>query len=371
VLLVVLLSIAIHSVYIGSKVLVSLFALELGADQVTVGIIAALYGVMPMLLGVYSGRMVDTVGNRVPLLLGAACVGCAMMAGYVFHNLAVLFVTTALVGAGFMFFNVPIQDLTGSHGTAEHRARNFSLLSIGYSASAFIGPVFAGYSIQYAGYALTFLFFSLFTLVPITLLLVFRKFGRATGPRVEHPQRKAIDLLRNPPLRRLIITSGLIVSASDLFAFYVPIYAHSAGLTPANVGHVLGTYAVAALVTRFAFPAIMRRWRNEQVLFAAMLTAAAAFVAFPLMPTLVALMAAAFVIGLGLGCGQPLSMMMSYERAPKGRTGEVTGLRLVANNTARIVVPIVAGTFGTLLGTSAVFWLNAVNLTAIGFMSRR
>ena len=38
---VVVLSIAIHSCYLGSKVVVSLFALELGASQLTVGVLAA------------------------------------------------------------------------------------------------------------------------------------------------------------------------------------------------------------------------------------------------------------------------------------------------------------------------------------------
>ena len=51
--LVVLLCISIHCCYIGSKVVVSLLALDLGASPTTIGVIAALYGVAPRIHGVH------------------------------------------------------------------------------------------------------------------------------------------------------------------------------------------------------------------------------------------------------------------------------------------------------------------------------
>ncbi|HWI14674.1 MAG TPA: MFS transporter, partial [Burkholderiales bacterium] len=121
--LIAALSIAIHSCYIGSKVVISLLALELGASQAIVGVIAALYASVPLLLGVYSGRLADTIGMRVPLLVGAVMVGIAMLVGATGHSLNALFATAVLVGAGFVFFNVSIQNLTGVYGPAEHRVR--------------------------------------------------------------------------------------------------------------------------------------------------------------------------------------------------------------------------------------------------------
>ena len=87
-ILVVLLSIAVHSCYIGSKVVVSLLALELGASQLLIGVLAALYALLPMLLVVYSGRLADTIGMRVPMLIGAALAGIAMLCGFAWQQLA-------------------------------------------------------------------------------------------------------------------------------------------------------------------------------------------------------------------------------------------------------------------------------------------
>lgn len=369
--LVALLSIAIHSGYIGSKVVISLLALEFGASQLLIGVIAALYALVPLLLGVYSGRLADTIGMRVPLLVGATFVGVAMLVGAFGHSLNALFLTALLVGAGFVFFNVSIQNLTGALGAPGERVRNFSILSIGYSVSTFIGPMVAGFAIDHAGHAEAFLIFAAFTLLPILTLTFHPRLTRVATGAARSGERSALDLLKNAPVRRLIVTSGLIVAAWDLFAFYVPIYAHSIGHTASTIGVILGAYATAAFLPRFLMPAMLRRWRSDQVLFVSMLLGAAGFAVFPLFREAGPLMVIAAFIGLGLGCGQPLSMMMSYERSPAGRTGEVTGLRLTANNLARVIVPVAAGTIGAALGTSPVFWMNAANLIGISWLSRR
>ena len=39
------------------------------------------------------------------------------------------------------------------------------------------------------------------------------------------------------------------------------------------------------------------------------------------------LMALSFLLGLGLGCAQPIIMSLLYEASPPGRQGEAVGLR--------------------------------------------
>lgn len=368
---VVILSIAIHSCYLGSKVVVSLFALSLGASQFTVGVLAAFYAIVPLLLGVYSGRLADRRGMRLPMLIGSSCMVVAMLAGFLLRELAGLFVVSILVGASFVFFNVSVQNVAGGIGRPEHRARNFSILAIGYSVSAFIGPMFAGLSIDHNGYAATFLSFVFFALIPVVLLTVRPKLVHiATTPHTEE-KRSTLDLLRDAPLRNLILTSGLCVASAELFAFYVPVFSHSIGLSATTIGVILGAYAAAVFVTRFILPAMLRRWRADQIMSTLILVAAVAFAIFPLLRSVYLLIVMAFVIGFGVGCAQPLLMALSYETSPPGRTGEVTGLRLTANNVARVTIPLVSGALGALLGAAPVFWLNAVNLTAISWLSRR
>jgi MFS family permease len=92
---------------------------------------------------------------------------------------------------------------------------------------------------------------------------------------------------------------------------------------------------------------------------------------FPIFETPLLLAVMAFVLGLGMGCSQPVSLMLIYDRAPQGRSGEALGLRLMINNFTHIAVPMLFGSLGTALGVVPVFVANAAILGAGGLLSRR
>jgi MFS family permease len=369
--LIVVICVSIHGCYIGSKVVVSLLALELGASQVLIGLFASVYALLPLVLGVYSGRLADTIGMRVPMLIGCALTAVAMLCGYFWQQIPALFAVALIMGAAFMFFNVSLQNLTGAYGRPEDRARNFSILTIGYSISTFVGPMVAGFTIDYAGHAQAFLAFAAMTLLPIAILAFHPRLTRVTVAKPGKEARSALDLLRNAPLRRVIVTSGLIVAAYELFGFYMPVFGHTAGLSASTIGLIMGTYAIATFLTRFILPALLRRTSPQHVLPFFMLLAAAGFLLMPFLRNAYLIMLVAFAIGFGMGVGQPISMTMAYNRSPAGRTGEVTGLRLTANNVARIVIPLTAGALGASFGVVPVFWMNAVSLAGVSWLARR
>ena len=80
--------------------------------------------------------------------------------------------------------------------------------------------------------------------------------------------------------------------------------------------------------------------------------------------------AVSFVLGLGLGCGQPLSTILVYTRSPEGRSGEALGLRIAINNLIHIAVPLAFGTVGAALGVAPVFLANAMLLGGGSYLSR-
>ena len=369
--LAVLLSIAIHSCYAGSKVVVSLYALELGASEALVGILASLYGAVPLFLAVFAGRLADTIGMRAPMIAGALCVVASMLVSALWPGMPALFATAILIGAGFILFNVPIQTLAGALGTPAERTRNYSLLSIGYSTSSLLGPTFGGFAIEYVGHPAAFGGFAALATLPVVALALT---GRLTDvPRQEaaKKERSALELLRAPELRRIVISSGLLVSAWELYVFYLPIHAHEAGISPSRIGLILGAFALAAILVRFALPWVLKRVSEAALLTAATLFSAAGFLALPLFSTAAPLMALSFAIGLGMGCGQPVMMTLAYNRSPAGRSGEVAGLRLMANNVARVAVPLVSGALGAAFGTAPVFWINAANLVVASRLAGR
>ena len=370
--LIVLMCTLNHTGFGGSRVAVSLYALHLGANQFTIGVLMALYGLCPMLLAVTIGKLADRVGPRLPMLMGTAGVAVALLLPPLFPGLATLYITALLIGTSFHFFFVTVTGIAGGIGGEGNRVRNYALVSLGFSGAGFLGPMTAGFSIDHLGHLPTFLLLSLFTLIPLLLLWFRSGFLPPAGKReAADGKRNAFDLWRIPVLRNTFIASGIISSAWDLFQFYLPVYGYSIGLSASAIGTVLGVFALATFVIRIGLPRLIKRSREAEILTYAIFVAAFAFVLFPFFKNAYALAAIAFLLGLGCGCGQPLSMSLIYALSPRERVSESTGLRVTVNNFAHMVIPLFFGSLGTAFGYFPVFVSNSAMLVAGGLLMRR
>jgi MFS family permease len=369
---VVLLSVLANAGLRGSKVLVSLSALHLGANSLMVGVLAALYAVFPLLLAVYAGRLSDRVGVRTPIVLGAAAMTLGLLLPGFHDDLLTLFACPTLIGLGQIFVQVSIQNAVGSIGGAEARTANFSTFSLGASISTFIGPSLAGFSIDALGFRPTYFVLAAMTLAVALLALAFgQRLPARAAPAEERPQGRAFDLLRQAPLRRTLFMSGVALTGIELFSFYMPIYGKSIGLSATGIGLVLSAYAAAAFVVRLVMQGLARRFSETGVLTASLFIAAATYALFPWLSGVPMLVLTAFLLGLGLGSAQPLTIMLTYHHAPPGRSGEALGMRLTVNKVTQIAIPIVFGGIGTVFGLAPVFWANAAFLFAGGALSAR
>jgi MFS family permease len=361
-----------HSGFGGSRVVISLYALEQGANQLTIGTLMALYAVCPMLLAIYAGRLTDRLGPRIPMLAGTTGVTIALLLPALVPGLNTLYVSALLLGSSFHFFFVAVQGTAGGIGGIEHRARNFALVSLGFSAAGFFGPLVAGFSIDRLGYQATFLLLACFPLVPI-LLLVFKPgfLPKVAKRDLQDGPPRTLDLLRIKGLRSTFVASGIISSAWDLFQFYMPVYGHSLGLSASAIGGILGVFAAATFVIRMVLPALARRFSEAQILTYAIFLAAGTFLLFPLFENGYALAAVGFVLGLGVGCGQPMSMSLIYALSPPGRASESAGLRVTVNNIMHLVIPLLFASVGTAFGYAPVFVSNSALLFAGGAIMKK
>jgi MFS family permease len=368
----ILLGIVNHSVLAGSRVAVSLDALALGASTFTVGVLMALYALLPMLLAVTAGRFCDSAGARTPMLVGCALITCAAAIPWFARSLPALFISAALLGGGFMIFQVATQHATGALGEPTDRARNFGLLALGYSVSGFIGPLIAGFAIDHAGFGAAFGVFALLPLIPLVLLAATRI--KLPGP---HPGANAggvgsvLDLLLHRDLRQVFLINALFAIAWDLHMIFVPIYGARIGLTASQIGSVLASFAAATFVIRFAIPWVASRFSEQQVLTAALLVAGAVYVAFPFARSVALLLPLSFCLGLGLGSGQPMVMSLLHTHAPPGRIGEAVGVRMSLVQSMAVVVPLVFGAVGSTIGIGPVFWSVGAGLALFGGFSLR
>src|SRR5688572_5624066 len=89
-----------------TRVLVTLYALQLGAAPLTVGLLAATFALFPMLLSWQTGKIADRYGPRRPLTLGASIGVGGLLLAYFLPSLPVMFIAGALSGLAATFYNV-------------------------------------------------------------------------------------------------------------------------------------------------------------------------------------------------------------------------------------------------------------------------
>src|SRR5687767_15917621 len=140
----------------------TLFALELGASEFTVGVLMSLFALLPMVLSVSAGRLIDRSGPRRPLVLSFAALTVGSALPFVLPYLWVLYLSATVLGVSFMYVHIAMNSVFGAHGSVEERAVNFSWLALGFSISNTIGPLVAGYAIDWLGHALAFLVLAVF-----------------------------------------------------------------------------------------------------------------------------------------------------------------------------------------------------------------
>src|SRR6188768_2315275 len=225
-----------------ARVILSLFALDLGAQPFAVGVLVAMFYAFPLLFSWPIGALSDRVKPQWPLLFGAVLSGLALA---ILHVLA--------------------QNLVGLMSKPAERARNFSNFSMIGASTNFVGPLIAGLAIDHTNYATACLFVVAIWVISGVLILARGKVLPASK-RPTGPPTHILDSLRDRKIWRTLATSSLAQLGTDLFQFYLPIHGHAAGLSATAIGAVLAAFAVASFAVRSILTRLVTRFGEERLL---------------------------------------------------------------------------------------------------------
>ena len=355
-----------------ARVTTALYALSLQASAFTVGTLIALFAVFPMLLAVPMGRVIDRIGVRRPLMAGCLLASAGVVLAATVRGLTVLY-PAILIGTGFMAIFIGAQHAVGALAPADQRTASYSRLSLGFSISSFTGPLIAGFVIDHSHYSVAYLCCGAFTLTAFLLSAsgALRGLPVSTAP-ANQSKGSPLQLLRDRELRRIYLVGILLAAAWDLFTFVTPVRGSQLGYSASTIGMILATFAAATFVVRLAMPGIVRRYREWQVLTAALSIAACCYLLFPFTEQPWALAATAFVLGLALGSGQPNVLALLHTNAPPGRGAEAIGIRATIGNASSAFLPLAFGAAGATLGLLIVFWgLGAIIACGVPLAARK
>ncbi|MGW6742073.1 MFS transporter [Streptomyces sp. NPDC055025] len=375
---------------------VSYRALSMGADERAIGVITAVYALLPLFAAVPLGRRTDQ-GRCVPLLVAGVILisaGCALSgtAG----SLTALGVWSALMGIGHLCFVIGAQSVVARRSVPAEQDRDFGHFTIGASLGQLAGPVAAGLLVSGQGdgmartSALALLVSAVAAAVALTSLRGIEPRGpsRPAGARstAPGPSANAGPSAADPgpsakvSVRRILRTRGVpagmfislaVLSTTDVLTAYLPVIGERRGIAPATIGLLLSLRAAATIACRLVMPPMLRLLGRTVLLTVtcALGGALCAGIALPLPVWGLALVLGA--LGFCLGAGQPLSMTTVVRAAPDEARSTALALRLTGNRLGQVAAPASAGLVAGVAGTAAPFvMLGALLLAAAGLGAR-
>ncbi len=355
----------LHACMAGMRMATPLLALKQGYSAMAVGGLLSLFALTQVFIAVPAGRYTDRVGLRLPVVWSVVVATLGALLSALWPVFPVLCLSALATGGATGLTVIALQRHVGRLASDPAQLKSaFSWLSIGPAISNFLGPVLAGLLIDHAGPQPADVWgfraaFALMALLPLLTWAIIRHVREhAPGPTAAgQGERRALDLLREPLMRRLLAVNWLLSSCWDVHTFVVPVLGHERDFSASVIGTILGAFAVAAAFIRVCLPWLSRHVHEHQIITSAMVATAVLFGVYPLMPSAWAMGVCSVLLGLVLGSVQPMIMSTLHQITPEHRQGEALGLRLMSINASSVLMPVLFGAAGAVAGVSPVFWV--------------
>jgi MFS family permease len=351
-------------------------ALELDATASTIGFIAAIYALFPVLLALTFGRMVGKVGEGRFVIFGTIFIGVSAAILLFADSLTILAIGAALSGLAHLACMVGGQTMVALKSPTDKYEEHFGRYTFSASLGQMLGPILATLVAGSTGvipkstsaaFALA-LALSALAMVPV---ISWRNDAPTVVARKEETGtlRAASNLLQKPGMFAAVFMSLAISSTADILVVFLPLYGNENQFSAFSIGVIISIRAATSMASRYFLGRLSARYSTKQLLVTSNAISVVACAAMAFAPNPWVLGAIVFVAGFSLGVGQPLTMsLISQLTVPEERALAVS-TRLTGNRLGQFVIPAGAGLLAAGSGTSAVF-IGLSILVASTFLPR-
>lgn len=366
--------VAANSVLTASRFAVPIVALGFGSSEFTIGLLSALLMVVPLLTAIPFGRWMDRIGALKPMKIATVLAVLSGLVGVVHLNVLSLALASLLAGAGSMLCHIATTRAVGGAATADSRMKLLGLLGVGYASMQFLAPVMIGFAYDAVGGRAAFATLSGPPILALVALLAGRHLYEAREPvpmSAPPGDTRLIQLLREPVLRTWALVYAVFQSGLSFYPVVSTLHGGELGFSASAISGLFAAQAVGVISSRAAVSLLNKAISRRGLVTGALIVSAAAFLVTPMLHAWPLLAITSLVVGAATGLGQPVSMSMVYEAAPKGRLNECISLASITANLLQLVVPFVSGALATLYGVSAMAATVAASLAYAAALAAR
>ena len=214
----------------------------LGGSDTSVGIAIGIFAVSAIVLRPLAGRLADSKGRGLLVILGAALVGISVLGYVIADSLWLLLVLRLLTGAGEAFFYVGAASTINDLSPDERRGEAFSYFSLALFGGLAVGPVL-GEWILGTGFNAVWVFAAATAFAAAVAGIALPD----TRPAVVQGEERFTKLVHPAALLPGIVLACLIWGLAGWTTF-VPLYADQLGMDGSKL--VYAEYSVIILAFR-------------------------------------------------------------------------------------------------------------------------
>lgn len=344
----------------GTRPLVPLFADEHGASAVEIGIIVSMFPFLSLLFAVRIGKIIDRIGSKQPIFISALVASLSLMIPAATSHIIGIIVSQLIAGIANTAFVVASQSYAGHSSQPSERESNILKFSIGVAIGSFLGPLIGGaladiFTTASAFFILSFIgVLSVFFVVALTPYQMEEK----QNQKVRSSIFGTFYLLKIKNVRRAFLISSLVLLGKDMFTAYFPLLALEFGLSSTSIGIIVAINALAGIFVRWFMPKLIEWFGRTNVILLSIVTSGLFFILIPLSQHELWLGILSFLLGMGLGIGQPLSISTTLQSLPTERAAEGLGFRMTSNRLTQTVSPFIFGVIAQSFGMASVFFIT-------------
>ncbi len=339
--------------------IIALYASGLGASIGIVGLIIGLYSITNTIANILSGRLIDRVGYKVPLVAGL--IGDAL--GMFFYSLCRLPIHLALVrvfhGMSGGLVGPATMSITADYSGRTQKGRAMGFYGMSLAAATLVGYGLGGIVIAPRfGYKAVFLFGAILLIIGVVLSLLLPANKKRGGMTAKTSFGETLNQVKG-----LLRRKGLTLSYCSIFAHYfafggvvtlLPIYVNNLGMGIFHVGMLLVTFIIMFIIAQFPSGALSDKVGRLIPTIAGLSLSIVSLVILPSMATFPLLAAVMALYGIGYGILFPsISALVADHTIPEERgmaTGMFHALLTAGVATGAPIIGWVGGMVGVELG---------------------
>ncbi|MEW5767111.1 MAG: MFS transporter [bacterium] len=352
--------VAVFTTMVGMGIIVPLmgiYAEELGAKGVYLGLIFAAFALSRAVFTPLIGKLSDYRGRKVFILTGLSFYTLFSLAYALCNSVALLISVRFLHGmASAMILPVAttyIGEIAPPDKEGEYMGTFITSLFLGMAA----GPLIGGTLTDLFG--MNSAFYLMGGLSGLTTLFIL-KFLPEITPSTKRKRPEGLgQILQNNVVKALMLFRGInAVGLSAVMAF-LPLFAGSIKVKPSQIGLIISLNVLLTAILQRSFGKMADRFNKINLIILGSLVVGTALFIIPMTTNFRELLLASIIMGLGSAMAIPASLALATRVGKEKGIGSVMGLFNTAMSLGNVFSPLLSGLVMDLLNLPCVFFTSS------------